>query len=433
MREVARQVWIFAGTKGGKTRAAAVWLVMRALNGGPGLYWWVGPWNKTTKAGFRELKRIVRPLARRKLCTVIEGLKRIEFPDGAIIECHTGEKPDSLMGQGVKAAVVDEASRCRPELYKVMRSVTTATKGPIRWLSNADRGRRHWAIKQLLAAQQRSTIKDADGLGGRSPDGKVAYYHFPTSANPYIDPEEIADAKATLPERIFRALYLAEIQEDGAGVFAEADIDAAQVLKYVRGADGRPRLDKNGRYVMGVDLARKQDYTVAIIVDRRTNQVADWLRFNKKEWTSQVQQVADLAKRWSASAVVEANGVGDPIVELLSKQGVSVIPFITDNLSKSQIIAQLMLVFEQRKLFIPTEEEFPELGEELANYEYKYSKRGNLQYSAPEGFHDDTVIALALAEWAVANAPGPFMYSPVGREGQQEGEMSMDEQWRKGM
>ncbi len=34
---------------------------------------------------------------------------------------------------------------------------------------------------------------------------------------------------------------------------------------------------------------------------------------------------------------------------------------------------------------------------ELRNYEYKINTNGNIQYTAPSGQNDDTVIALSLA------------------------------------
>jgi hypothetical protein len=37
------------------------------------------------------------------------------------------------------------------------------------------------------------------------------------------------------------------------------------------------------------------------------------------------------------------------------------------------------------------------LTNEMRRYEYEISARGRLSYNAPSGFHDDCVIALALA------------------------------------
>lgn len=61
------------------------------------------------------------------------------------------------------------------------------------------------------------------------------------------------------------------------------------------------------------------------------------------------------------------------------------------------------------------------LTDELRRYEYEYTGGGRLTYSAPSGFHDDCVIALALASSLgrehASEAPAPHLKAPaiVGR------------------
>ncbi|MGD0451951.1 MAG: hypothetical protein ABSA79_12980 [Candidatus Bathyarchaeia archaeon] len=38
---------------------------------------------------------------------------------------------------------------------------------------------------------------------------------------------------------------------------------------------------------------------------------------------------------------------------------------------------------------------------------YKPTPSGNVQYGAPEGYHDDCVIALALVAWQLKRSPPP--------------------------
>ncbi|MGA2683051.1 MAG: hypothetical protein ABSF44_14775 [Candidatus Bathyarchaeia archaeon] len=47
----------------------------------------------------------------------------------------------------------------------------------------------------------------------------------------------------------------------------------------------------------------------------------------------------------------------------------------------------------------------PELINELKLYGYKTTPSGNLQYGAPERYHDDCVTALALAAWQLQRTP----------------------------
>jgi len=49
----------------------------------------------------------------------------------------------------------------------------------------------------------------------------------------------------------------------------------------------------------------------------------------------------------------------------------------------------------------------PELINELKLYGYKSMRSGNVQYGAPQGYHDDCVVALALAAWQLKRMPPP--------------------------
>ena len=66
------------------------------------------------------------------------------------------------------------------------------------------------------------------------------------------------------------------------------------------------------------------------------------------------------------------------------------------NATKKDLIENLSIMIENRQITIPP---IPELINELKLYGYKTTSSGNVQYGAPEGYHDDCVIALALAAW----------------------------------
>ena len=103
---------------------------------------------------------------------------------------------------------------------------------------------------------------------------------------------------------------------------------------------------------------------------------------------------------------MEQNSIGQPQIEELQRMGVPASGFITTNQTKAQIVDALALAFEQDKIKIPND---PTLISELMAYQSEKLPSGVLRYSAPEGMHDDCVIALALAWWA--GAGGQTWYS----------------------
>jgi hypothetical protein len=73
---------------------------------------------------------------------------------------------------------------------------------------------------------------------------------------------------------------------------------------------------------------------------------------------------------------------------------ISVVGYQFTNASKAVAIEALALAFERGEIAIPDD---PVLIAELLEFTGEQRAGGLLRYSAPEGLHDDCVIALALA------------------------------------
>jgi hypothetical protein len=77
------------------------------------------------------------------------------------------------------------------------------------------------------------------------------------------------------------------------------------------------------------------------------------------------------------------------------------------NASKAHVVESLAIAFERRELLILDD---PVLVGELEAYESERLPAGMIRYNAPEGMHDDCVIALGLA-WFAAQV-GQVEYAP---------------------
>lgn len=74
--------------------------------------------------------------------------------------------------------------------------------------------------------------------------------------------------------------------------------------------------------------------------------------------------------------------------------------FETTAVSKPPLIESLVLAFDRGEITALND---PIMRGELMAYERRVSATGRSQYSAPDGAHDDTVMALALAWYGVTN------------------------------
>jgi len=355
---------IEASTKTGKTVGCIIWLFEQAASGCEGRnYWWVAPVSDQANIAFDRMRRYMP----RDIYTENKTHKYITLANGARIWFKGADKPDSLYGEDVYAAVIDEASRVKDEAWHAVRSTLTATRGMIRIIGNV-KGRKNWFYSMSRKAQS----------------GEQGYHYAKLTAYDAAEAgvlayEEIEDAKRALPENVFRELYLAEPSDDGGNPFGISHIEECAFLPHPTG---------NPVNVWGWDLAKSVDWTVGIGLDRQ-GQVAQYVRF-QKPWPETMAEIRRLSG--DAPALLDSTGVGDPILEQLQRTGGRFEGLKFTSSSKQKIMEGLAAAIQGRKVAFPKNEIY----RELCEFEYEYSRTG-VKYTAPNGLHDDCVMALALA------------------------------------
>jgi phage FluMu gp28-like protein len=289
----------------------------------------------------------------------------ITLGNGAQIVFRSGENPDRLYGEDVYAAVIDEASRMREESWHAIRSTLTATHGPVRIIGNV-KGRKNWAYR----------------LARRAESGDADMHYSKITAYDAVDAGilsagEVEDARAVLPAHVFKELYEAEPSDDQGNPFG---IDAIHACI-------APESDEPAAW-WGWDLAKSVDWTVGIGLDKH-GRVSEFHRF-QADWRQTNLRIRSVTE--SVPALVDATGVGDPVVEELQRTGGNYEAFKFSSTSKQQLMEGLAVAIQQREISYPD----GPIVNELDAFEYVFTRTG-VTYSAPEGLHDDCVIALALA------------------------------------
>lgn len=359
----ARYAIIEASTKAGKTVGCMAWLTEQALvHGRPGRnYWWVAPVYPQAKIAFRRIKRGL-PAA---IYVANETELTITLVNGSVLWFKSAEKPDNLYGEDVFAAVIDEASRCREDSWVAVRSTLTATQGAIRIIGNV-KGRTNWHYKMARKAEA--------GAPGMAYAKLTAY---DAVAGGVLDAKEIEDAKALLPDNVFRELYLAEPSDDQGNPFG---------LDYI-GACVKP-LSTAKPVAIGIDLAKSTDWTVVVALDR--DGVCCGIERWQAPWEVTTDRILGLIGR--VPTLVDSTGVGDPIVERLQKKSRNVSGYTFSSSSKQKLMEGLSVAIQSGAVGYPD----GPIRAELELFEYEYTRTG-VKYSAPSGYHDDCVMALALA------------------------------------
>lgn len=279
----------------------------------------------------------------------------------------SAERPQAILGFGFRGIVVDETAQIPSEVWTTYIRPTLSDHMGWASLISTPRGR-NWFFDMFT----------------RGGEPGYAAFTFPSNSNPYFPAEEWEEAKRTLPSDVFRQEYMAEFLEDSAGVFRGVEKCLTE------GAEKRC-----GPVVIGIDLAKHRDYTVLVAMDALTGACLAMDRFNLLDWPVQKKRIKEFVREWGGVAWMEVNSIGDAIFDDLKSELDNLRPWVTNNASKARAIQQLSVDIEQGRISWPRS--WTVLTDELKRYEYAISPRGVMTYNAPSGYHDDCVMALAIA------------------------------------
>lgn len=332
--------------------------------------WWVAPTYQVAQVAWRELRFASRQIPG---VEIAETDRRITYPTGGWVQVRSADNPDSLRGDGLDLVVIDEAAFVSEEAWSEALRPALADRRGKALIISTPKGR-NWFWRAYQMGQ------DASQSEWRS-------WQAPTSSNPYIARQELLDAKAGVPERVWRQEFLADFLEDGGSVFR--GVRSAATARTLTHAE------LGCRYVLGVDWGKLEDFTVITVLDDESGEVVRVDRFNQIDYTIQKQRVVAAFEAFRpVSVVVEKNSIGEPLIEDLQRAGLPITAFTTTNASKSLVIDALALAFERGEVKIPND---PVLLAELEAFEMERLPGGSFRFAAPTGLHDDMVMSLAFA------------------------------------
>jgi hypothetical protein len=334
---------------------------------------WVAPTYTNSRPMWRFVELVAGQDSR---VTVRRAEREIIMPGNGRLGVYTADNPVGLRGESFDIVMMDEAPQYKPEVWTDVVMPTLADRDGIAYLIGTPKGK-NWFYLEYMR-----------GLS----DGKnQVSFTAPSSANPNQMIRRAALlAKERVSDRTYRQEWLAEFVADGA-FFTNVDRCATANIT---------ASEKNKKYTIGVDWARSSggDYTVFIVIDVQTKSMAFMERMAGQPFDVQQTRLRELCSKYNnAFIMAEYNAMGGPLVEQLQTEGLPVQGFVTTSQSKHALITSLELAFDRMEISILSD---PVLLAELNSYEKK-DRVGLPSYGAPDGQHDDTVIALALAWHAI--------------------------------
>lgn len=376
----AKRVVINAGRRAGKTTLAARVSVKKMMKGRHVLL------GSTTQdqadAFWDKCKAWLHEVIEAGIIEKNEQRRILTMPNGGRLRVKTASDADTLRGDYADFLVLDECALLAPDAWDKVGAPMLLDNDGDAWFISTPR-RRNWFFGLYQKAQMDES-------------GRWKAFHFTSFDNPHLSQDALAEITGDLTEEAYRQEIMAEFLEGEGSVFRNITPNLTAPM------NAMPEDHLNHKMVMGVDWGQKNDSTALSVVCSECRCEVALDRFNKIEWAFQRARLDTLAKRWHVHHIeAEENSIGSPNIEALSREGLPMRSFTTTAASKPPLIQSLALAFERgecRWLDVPV------ATAELEAYESKVSPTtSRVSYSAPDNFHDDTVIARALAWRAITS------------------------------
>lgn len=397
----ARFKLICAGTRWGKDRASINELIYKFIAMLDEdrddtlvprvLGWLVAPTFPLARQLWRELKYFFPPQwvvgkneAERQLYTAKDG----------IIEVKSADQPDSLTAVGVDICLLSEAPRCRnlEEVWSYIRGrLASPARGPggnggAALINGTPKGKGYY-YQMYLRGQNRE----------KHPEWQS--WQFPTSANPYIKPGELEEARRSMTERMYRQEFEADFNVETHKVFPYVEENC------ILPGDEEPKPGMT--YEAGYDPAKRGDPAGFTIRDRNGRQVL-LRRWVHRDYDWQVEEVTKYCRQYNhAKLLFDRTGIGEVIETALLQRLPGCEGIFFTNQTKDRLVNNLSLLMERKAIALQND---PILREELDVFDYEILPSGRIRYSAPSGLHDDIVTCTGLAYYYYAEQSETLPY-----------------------
>lgn len=333
-------------------------------------------WDNIDNDGFRMLDHIPKEVIKNINATEL----KITLINGSVIQLMGADVFDkSGVGTNPIGVVFSEYSIQRPEIWNFVRPILAVNGG--------------WAVFNFTPRGQNHAFQLLEMAKGLPDDWFTQVLSVDDTG--VLTGEDIArERNEGMSQAMIDQEFYCKFIESATSFFK----DINEVCT-VQDEDCNPvRL-----YQMGVDLARKVDYTVISIIDLNTFEQVYLERFNQMDWALQKAKIEAVYIRYGRpKGFIDATGVGDPIMNDLATRGVNLEPYIFTEQSRKDLLTNLTLKMEQRLIKLQ-DNEF--LKKELDYFQYELGVNGKLKIKVPDGLHDDTVFGTALSVWDLPHKP----------------------------
>lgn len=323
----------------------------------------------------------------------------IRLINGSTIDFKSAEQREALRGYTADFLCIDECCFIPDEVFFTILPWVDAKKAPIVMTSTPFVKEGFFWKYYNFGLTRKHHTKTVDWCDEK----------FKEDIEKILPPEKLEEYRQFLPSKQFRSEYLGEWLDDDGTVFTG-----------FRDCVAETSISPTDRLWVGIDWSNQtdNDATAVSVINQDGKQVGLWYWENLTP-LGQIDKVYEVLKPIEKQIVLiepELNSIGTPYTDLLKERlQVStrhkVKGFNTTNKSKGEIVTNLTVAFENKEIGILGDaRQLRELGVYCAEYN---PTTKNVSYNAPQGLHDDTVLALMLSYDAFKNNKSSGVYSMV--------------------
>lgn len=320
--------------------------------------------------------------------------KELHAFNKSVMYMRSADNPDSIVSKGYNIIIIDEAALIPQDVFQKQILPTARRKDCIIIIISTPRGK-NWFHQVFLRGQDPS---QKNYISFKQPWWKRPDY-----------PDLLKEEMRNLPEHIRKQEFEAEFIDDSGGTFANLPkVFWGEEIYFESDQQTweHPRIDEfleHEDFTLAVDIAKKNDYTVVSVWSNVTREMVYYWRMNKTDYKVVLDRIHRIARRFhDADIIYDATGVGDSFGDFLSSD-FNCHPFVFTNKSKNEIVNQLIIATEYGNIKMPN---IQTIRHEFELFEFKVTRTGAMTYAAPEGYHDDCVMSVALGNWYVQENGG---------------------------
>lgn len=395
-RGTGKIVCCLSSRQKGKTMMLANILLYYSLNFNGTKNFCLSPTLKQAKSIFKTINKALsrKGLTESSNATDLE----INFINGSSISFKSAEQKEALRGYTCTGILcIDEACFISDEIFNIVRPWTDF----------------HKAVTLMTSTPLTKTGTFFQyynyGLEGSHNTISINWSdeRFREDIEKVLPPERLEEYRQMLPRNTFKTEYLGEWLDDEGIVF-----------QGYGNCKEHNEIKPTDRLYVGIDWSNQanNDYTVISIFNQNGEQV--YLKyFNNLPSGKQTDYIYSILEDYFKQIVViqpELNSIGQAYTDYFisrlqkEKKKVKVEGFMTTNQSKNTLVTDMQIALEKEKVkLLDDGKQEKEFGYFTATYN---PTTRVVTYSAPNGLHDDTVMATLIAYNAYKNKTNKGKY-----------------------